>query len=279
MAAHHPHEPYGLSEAMGCDNSHLYPAQETRASEPSNAFGKDGHYQTEFWSTQGYGTPFKSVSSGYPSRSSEAIVSALTSVREASCEPNSDAPPRSQQPTTLGDPSSESFSTAPDLRPFDAAPSLGGCDYSEDHGIVHYYASNYHDVPHDADPIYVLMADSETSGVLATRTTTIPDQGTEQEPQHTEELVGECPQEVDQYVGLSSFRVPSPEAGENSPPPRNFSLTSRYPSDSKHILKFLKKSDGGRATCLWASEGDTCGFFSQVDLVKRHIKRMHYCLK
>jgi len=52
--------------------------------------------------------------------------------------------------------------------------------------------------------------------------------------------------------------------------------SSNHPS---HILKFLQRGDGGEATCLWMSGGGTCGFSSQIDLVKRHIKRMHYCLK
>jgi hypothetical protein len=50
-------------------------------------------------------------------------------------------------------------------------------------------------------------------------------------------------------------------------------------SNSTDILRLLKRCVGGKAICLWMHEGGECGFFSQIDLVKRHIKRVHLRLR
>lgn len=60
---------------------------------------------------------------------------------------------------------------------------------------------------------------------------------------------------------------------------RPFNLVAEHnPNDPTHILKFLKRHVGG-ARCLWPHDEGECGFSSQVDLVKRHIKRVHYRLR
>lgn len=59
----------------------------------------------------------------------------------------------------------------------------------------------------------------------------------------------------------------------------HFPIMRHNPNDPKHILKLLKRSADGRAMCLWSFQGGGCGFVSQVDLVKRHIKRVHYRLR
>ena len=48
---------------------------------------------------------------------------------------------------------------------------------------------------------------------------------------------------------------------------------------SLDILELLERHDGGRATCLWMHGGHPCGHSSQIDLVKRHIKRVHFRLR
>jgi hypothetical protein len=59
----------------------------------------------------------------------------------------------------------------------------------------------------------------------------------------------------------------------------DFPVAQHDPNNSAHILKLLKRDVGGGATCLWQRGGDECGFSSQIDLVKRHIKRVHYRLR
>ena len=57
-------------------------------------------------------------------------------------------------------------------------------------------------------------------------------------------------------------------------------VTQRKPNGSMDILKHLERHVGGRATCLWLHESNhECGYSSQIDLVKRHIKRVHYCMR
>ena len=50
-------------------------------------------------------------------------------------------------------------------------------------------------------------------------------------------------------------------------------------ANSTDVLRLLKKYGRGRATCLWMHQGAECGFSSQIDLVKRHIKRVHFKLR
>lgn len=57
-------------------------------------------------------------------------------------------------------------------------------------------------------------------------------------------------------------------------------VAQRGPNVSRNVLKHLERHGGGRATCLWLYGGSyECGYSSQIDLVKRHIKRVHYCLR
>ena len=213
-----------------------------------------------------------------------AVVFISTILHEASLERNPDAPQQLQQPTTPGDHLGHLSPTGPKPRPFDAAsqrPPFGGDDGNEDSNTTHSYIDNtYHSVSRTTDFTHNAMADLGTNGLSTPRPTTIPDmaQGVERGPQHAEEPAGEA-LPVDQGLSDSAFPALFQGVGRHSLPPVDYSATSHYPGDSSHILNFLKRGDGGRATCLWTSKGDTCGFFSHVDLVKRHIKRMHYCLK
>ena len=65
-------------------------------------------------------------------------------------------------------------------------------------------------------------------------------------------------------------------AGAIAPP-----VTRQGPNDPRDVLKHLERHGRGRATCLWLREGnhELCGYTSQIDLVKRHIKRVHYRLR
>ena len=54
---------------------------------------------------------------------------------------------------------------------------------------------------------------------------------------------------------------------------------TQQPSDPSDILKLLERHGIGRATCLWMHDGIRCGYSSQIDLVKRHIKRVHFRLR
>lgn len=65
-----------------------------------------------------------------------------------------------------------------------------------------------------------------------------------------------------------------PQSRTPSPP-----TTQHDPKNPSHILKLLKRDVGGGATCVWQHGGAECGFSSQIDLVKRHIKRVHYRLR
>ena len=234
--AHHPHKPRSLSETM-------YPIRRSQDSELLEAFGKENLYQIEsHWTTQGCSAPFLETSHGYPSKPPETVVS----VREASYE----------------------------LQPgVNVIPQRPSSDGSEDSELVHCYTYNNHAVLRINDFTYRVVPDSEISGTLIPRTTTVPDmaQDMERGPQSAEEFAGGAPLEG---IGNMSFLG----TGEH-PPPSGDHSTSQYPSDSNYILRFIRRSDGGGATCLWENQGHTCGFFSQIDLVKRHIKRMHICLK
>lgn len=80
------------------------------------------------------------------------------------------------------------------------------------------------------------------------------------------------------------FCPPMPQVGplntsENEPRTTQIPITQHDPNNPKHILKLLRKGVKGGATCLWPCEGYECGFSSQVYLVKRHIKRVHYRLR
>ena len=69
------------------------------------------------------------------------------------------------------------------------------------------------------------------------------------------------------------------KAGESTFPAVDLPVTQHDPTNSRHILKLLRRGPGGGATCLWQLNGGECGFSSQIDLVKRHIKRVHYRLR
>ena len=65
-----------------------------------------------------------------------------------------------------------------------------------------------------------------------------------------------------------------------SPRAKDPPVTRCKPNDSINVLKYLERHVGGRATCLWLHAGNyECGYSSQIDLVKRHIKRVHYRLR
>ena len=53
----------------------------------------------------------------------------------------------------------------------------------------------------------------------------------------------------------------------------------QQPINPTEILRILERHAGGNATCLWIDEGRQCGYYSQIDLVKRHIKRVHFKLR
>ena len=267
---------------MGYDDNPLYLIREACDSELSNAFGKDNPYQIEpNRITQGYGAPLQRIFGGRSSQSPGAAIPVSTIPYGASYEHDPGAPWRFQELTTLSNRLDQPSPTRPNPEQFNAIsqrPSFSGCDGSEDAKMTHDHTDNtYHEIPQDADS----LTDSKTSGFSVPRPTdalyTI--QGAGQGPQRVEESAGGAFQEVEQGVGGSPFPAIPQEVGEYPSPPGGHSMTSRYPDDSISVLKFMKKDGGGRATCLWTTEGDTCSFFSQVDLVKRHIKRMHYCLK
>lgn len=282
MVAHPFHESYGLTEAMDCDDNPPYPFREARDSELLNAFGKNNPYQIESnWITQGYNPPSRGNSDGYSSQSSEAIVSVSMVADEAPCGLNSGAPQRFQRSTALDNRPSSTESTP---GPFDTAcqhPSFGYYDGSEDYKAVHEHFDNTdHDFPPNTNSTRDVTTGLGTGGFLVPQTT-VPDvaQGTRREHQYAEGPASGAPQETGKGIDGPPFPSLPQEIDEHPPSPEDHPMISRYPSGSNHILKFLKRNDRGGATCLWAGKGYTCGFFSQVDLVKRHIKRMHYCLK
>jgi hypothetical protein len=81
----------------------------------------------------------------------------------------------------------------------------------------------------------------------------------------------EPPEERDDQDGASE---PRSQSQSPSPP-----ATQHDPKNPSHILKVLRRDVGGGATCVWQHGGAECGFSSQIDLVKRHIKRVHYRLR
>ena len=238
-AIHFLREPCSLSEAMGCDGDHLYPVRGSRDSELLKAFGNENPYQVE------------------PNWTTEGYS---VSFQEMSY----DYPPKSPEIAVSG---------------VNAIPQRPSFDGNEDSEPVHCYIHNTnHEVPHNNDSTYHVVPGSETSGFLVPRAMTVPDTARDMErrPRSAEEFTGGTPQEG---ISRTSFLASLQRTGEHPLPSGDYSITSRYPSDSNYILGFVGRSDGGGATCLWQNQGDTCGFFSHVDLVKRHIKRMHICLK
>lgn len=73
----------------------------------------------------------------------------------------------------------------------------------------------------------------------------------------------------------------------STPPPDEPSNLERItPHDtnedpSKRVWKYIDSKDGdGRFICLWECDtGKPCGYGSNLDLVKRHIRRVHFNLK
>ena len=78
--------------------------------------------------------------------------------------------------------------------------------------------------------------------------------------------------------GQGAITPLSPSKSRSRSRASDFPITRHDPNNSAHILKLLKR-DGAGATCLWPHDGGECGFTSQIDLVKRHIKRVHYRLR
>lgn len=102
--------------------------------------------------------------------------------------------------------------------------------------------------------------------------------------EQSKELYGDSDAEESSQAHLPHVSPPVPHvtplnASEPESQTAHVPITQHHPKDRKHILKLLKKSANDGATCLWPCEGDKCGFFSKVDLVKRHIKRVHYRLR
>lgn len=259
---------------MGCDDNLLYPFRKSCDSELSNALGKDDPYQIESNRiTRGYCVPFGRISDGQSPQSPETAVSGSTTTYETSCGPSLGAHQQSQQSTPLSTCLGDSASTGPTPGPFNAVShplSFGGHGRNVDYDMVHGGTGNN-------DSTYDVTTGLETGGFSAPRVTVLSmAQGVGQEPQYAEESVSEAVQGGYQGICSLPFPVLPRGASENPLQPEDHPTTGHYPSDSNRILGFLKRNDRGGATCLWAGKGGTCGFFSQVDLVKRHIKRMHY---
>ena len=98
-----------------------------------------------------------------------------------------------------------------------------------------------------------------------------------------EALAAPASQYAGELVASQGFDPPSPETEPRSasgPPfPTVYLPMVQQLSNSTDILRLLKRCVGGRAVCLWMHEGGECGFSSQIDLVKRHIKRVHLRLR
>ena len=83
---------------------------------------------------------------------------------------------------------------------------------------------------------------------------------------------------VSEFLDPSSLETKLQDA--SGPPfPTVYLPTVQQPPNSTDVLRLLKKHEGGRATCLWIHEGEECCFSSRIDLVKRHIKRVHFRLR
>lgn len=85
--------------------------------------------------------------------------------------------------------------------------------------------------------------------------------------------------EADYDNGLPAFRVLSSRTMEPPPPTTTTSAVNCDPDDLAQINKFMRRDVAGWATCVWTRGDGECGYSSHADLVKRHIKRVHFRLK
>lgn len=298
LAAHTLHDPYGLNERMDDNDGVPYQSWETHHSESTNALGMTTLHQPELdCIDQDCTAPHQVSSRDHPFHPPEAVTSASTLAYAASCEPNTSAPQEFYGPVDLGachlgnqdytEPTSKALWTT-------VRSSLPG-SYCEHPGpMIPWPADNaYH--PYDFLRTSQLHAIPQTLG--STHDFTDPGAGNPSDPwssvaqaQDTPRIAAPVPRRAEghfvehlQEAGQSgvfppfqilSSRTMQPPSPTVSPPIVQYGL-----DDVARIHKHMRRSVGGGATCTWVHEGDECGYSSHVDLVKRHIKRVHYRLK
>jgi hypothetical protein len=285
------HDPCSLDETVNHGEGVAYPVQETCHSELSNTLGGTVVHRPYWdWIDQGYIAPHQASPHGYPLYPPEAMFSASTLTHGVLCEPNTDAPQEFQEPADLGACHLGADCAEPASTPFRMAVQgslLGGYHGNQDSMAPlradHTYHPSYdfshtselRAIPQTHDSISNFM-DPGASNLSSLWTTAAPLRDTSEHAESEPHQAGEHSiggfQGTDQDSGLPSFWILSPHIVE--PPPIKYT-----PNDAEHIHKHMRRGVGGGATCAWTHGGGECGYSSHVDLVKRHIKRVHYRLK
>lgn len=291
------HDPRGLNEMM--DNVPYSPPG-THHPELSNGSGGITPRRPELdWTDQDYVAPHQPLFHDDPSHPPRAAVSASTLTHREPYESNSGVPSGFHRPTdssacNLGNPNyTEKISTPHWTAVWDSLPG-GYCGNPD--LVASWRADNMfnpydfsptslsHPVPQIYGSAYDFMqfgANNPSGPWTAMARTQRTSEAMEPEPQPrpTEELSVRPFQETDQDSDLSSFRTLPLCAVGPQPPTTPPSTIQTGLDDAADIHKHMRRGVGGGATCAWEHGSGECGYSSHIDLVKRHIKRVHYRLK
>lgn len=297
LATHLFHDPHDLNEMM---DGIPYPSRRTHSSELSDALGGITLHQPESdWTDWGYIAPHQPPSHDIPLYPPQAAASTSTLIHQGPYESNSGAPPGFHGPAdpsacNLGNPNYiEQTPTPLCTTIWDSNP--GG--YCGNSNLVASWRVDNTNNSYDfsPQPLFHLVsqihgsaydfiqsgANNLSSPWTATAQAQYTSKSMEPEPQphQTEEFSVEHFQETDRDSDLLLPRIPS--SCTTGPPPQT-TFPSRVQSnldDAAEVHKHMRRRTGGGATCAWEHGGGECGYSSHVDLVKQHIKRVHYRLK
>ena len=282
LAMHPLHDPHGLNGMM---DDVPYPSRGTRHSELSNALGGITLRRPELdWIDQGHTAPHRAPPHDHSLHPPQAVVSASAFTHGVPRELNADVSPASHGPAgpgayNLGNPNyTESTST---LWTTARGPLSGDYNTYEHNDFSH--TPLFHPVPRTLGSTYKFMepgagepSDHWTATAAQAQDTL---EAMEPEPHQSDGFSVGCFQETDRDGHPPSSRILPSCAAVPSPPKPPPSTIQYGLEDAAEIHKHMRRSVGGGATCAWAHGDGECGYSSHVDLVKRHIKRVHYRLK
>ena len=287
-----------MNETVDHNDGVHYPYWETYHSELSNALGRATPHRPELDRTDQACTDpsYQASSRGHPSYPFEVVFSAPRFTCGASCKPNTGASQESQEPVHpdvyhLGNPAcADSTSTTVQYSPLvghrrNGSTGLTTPPHTDNTHHPFYDFSRtlqFHALPRAPSPTFNFTGPG--AGNLTDPWATIAQvqdtsRVTEPESHQAEELPVERSQEAGQDSGLPSFQTLSSLTMEPPSSTITPSTTQCHPDDPAQIYKHLRRGVSGTATCAWVHGGGECGYSSHVDLVKRHIKRVHYRLK
>lgn len=288
--------PYSPDETVNY-NGVAYQNKEMRHSELSNALETVLHRPGMDWVDWGHIAPHQASSHGYPLHPPEVIASVSTLTHEALCEPDADAARGFQEPSGPGLHCPGADHAEPTPVPFRATAqdSIFGSYPGNQNPMISWHADLTYHPSYDLSPTSRLHPVPQSYGQIsdfinprvgelsAPWTVEAPFHNTPKfsapEPHHPGESPIERFQEADQGRDLPLFSASPSHTVRSSSTTMTTSAISPPLNDENHVHKHMRRGVGGGATCAWVHGDGECGYSSHVDLVKRHIKRVHYRLK